>query len=146
MVLSLLYTTSITTPLFFNYTPRHKSGENSSIMFSAPVLVSILVPIVAGYMKIHFQFFTWFIVVFLFIVSLWSIKYQENFFVKMNWLTALDKIKKVRFIFFLEGLWEALIFAFIPLYTLFFINNPLVCVLFSPSRGNRRLFYWKAVG
>jgi|SRR3989344_3976041 len=109
----------------FELTPKEKTANSSALMFILPSLVSIFAPLAAGYLAQLNIIFIWIISTLLFIVCFYLVKYQTDFQVVYSIKQSLGEIKTTRIFIFLEGLWEALPFGIIPIYTLFFIKEPL---------------------
>lgn len=109
----------------FELTPKDKTGNSSALMFILPSLVSIFAPLVAGFLAQVNIIFIWIISVLLFVVCFYLVKFQSDFGLTYSISEAISEIKTTRIFIFLEGLWEALPFGIIPIYTLFFIKEPL---------------------
>jgi len=109
----------------FKNTPREKTGHSSAVMFSVGPIVSIGAPLLAGFLaQINFLFVWIFSGVF-FLLAAYLARRQNNFPVKYEIRPALKEIRATRSFIFLEGIWEAMIFGIIPVYTLFFIKTSL---------------------
>lgn len=109
----------------FELTPKDKTGSSSALMFILPSLVSVFAPLVAGYLAQINMIFIWIISTILFVVCYYLVRSQNDFKVVYSIKESLAEIKSTRIFILLEGLWEALPFGIIPIYTLFFIKDPL---------------------
>jgi hypothetical protein len=109
----------------FKNTPKGKTGFSSGLMFSMPVIIGIITPIIAGYLKTIFELSVWALSAIFFLLTVFLIKFPQDFKINFSLKTALAEIKPTRFYLFAEGFWEALVFGFIPIYTLFFLKTPL---------------------
>jgi hypothetical protein len=109
----------------FEATPKERTGISSGIMFAIPPSIGIIAPLFAGFIG---QINIWFAWIFSFATlgtAFLMIRFQNNFHITYTLKDSLREISKTRAFIFVEGLWEALIFAFIPIYTLFFIKDSL---------------------
>jgi len=109
----------------FELTPKDKTGSSSALMFILPSLISICTPIIAGYLAQINMLFIWTISMVLFAICYWFVGFQKDFRLVYSVKESLAEIKATRIFILLEGLWEALPFGIIPIYTLFFIKEPL---------------------
>lgn len=109
----------------FKNTPKEKTGFSSSLMFSVPVFIGIITPLISGYLKTFSAMAVWLLSGIFFLLTVYLIKFQRDFKISFSLRRALAEIKPTRFYLFAEGVWEALVFGFIPIYTLFFIKTPL---------------------
>ncbi|MFH1971490.1 MAG: hypothetical protein ABIJ05_03865 [Patescibacteria group bacterium] len=109
----------------FKNTPQEKRGHNSALMFIAPSLIGIFAPLLAGYIAQVNLVFLWIISLVSFSISFYLIRLQENFQISYKIKTAIKEIKATRIFIFVEGVWEAMVFGVIPIYTLYFIKTPL---------------------
>lgn len=109
----------------FEHTPQEKRGHSSALMFIAPSLIGIAAPLLAGYVAQVNLILLWIISLVSFFISLYLVRLQENFQVSYQIKTAIREIKATRVFVFLEGIWEAVPFGVIPIYTLYFIQTPL---------------------
>lgn len=109
----------------FKNTPKGKTGTSSALMFSLPVAIGVVTPLLSGYLKTISASLVWVLTFLFFLLTVFLIKFQRDFKIHFDLKTALAEIKPTRFYLFFEGIWEALVFGFIPIYTLFFIKTPL---------------------
>jgi len=109
----------------FELTPKDKTGSSSALMFILPSLVSVFAPLIAGYLAQINILFIWAISILLFVICYYLVNFQKNFRLAYSIKESLTEIKATRVFLLLEGLWEALPFGIIPIYTLFFIKEPL---------------------
>lgn len=109
----------------FKNTHKSKTGHSSAIMFSIGPIINIIAPLASGLIaKINFNLL-WILAIVSFFICLFSVRNQENFRVKYSAKKALQEIKATRFFILIEGIWEALPFGLVPIFTLYFIKEPL---------------------
>jgi MFS family permease len=109
----------------FKLTPKEKVGHSSAIMFNIGPIVSIAAPLLAGILASQSYYFIWVLVAIFFAGSFFLSRKQYDFKVNYNVRDALREIEATRIFMFLQGVWEVMVFGIIPVYTLFFIKNPL---------------------
>jgi hypothetical protein len=109
----------------FVSTPKEQRGNGSALMFIAPSIIGIIAPLLAGLVAQFNIIFLWIIAILSFAVSFYVVKFQADFKISYNLIRAIKEIKATRSLIFIEGVWEAMVFAVIPIYTLFFIKTPL---------------------
>ena len=109
----------------FELTPKEKTGNSSALMFIVPSFIGILAPLLAGFLAQINIYFVWLFSLFLFFLSYLLLNKQKDFRVTYSIREAWSEIKATRIFLILEGVWEALPFGIIPIYTLFFIKEPL---------------------
>jgi len=107
----------------FEKTPQANRGHGSALMFAVPTFIGVIAPLIAGYVTQTNIVFLWLISLISFFVALFMVNFQENFEIHYTIIAALKEIKATRTLIFIEGIWEALVFGIIPIYTLFFIKN-----------------------
>lgn len=116
---------------YFGATPKEKTGMGSAIMFSVFPPLNIIAPPFAGYLIQSSPLAFWMLsLVFLF-ASYAMIRKQEYFVVSYTMSAALTEIKATRIFLVIEGIWEAMVFAIIPIYTLYFIPTSVSYGLFA---------------
>lgn len=109
----------------FENTDKENIGRNSALMYSLPAIISIVAPFAAGYLRMVSPIFVWIISVGIFMISFLLINKQKDFRITYSVRSALQEIRATRFYIIIEGIWESLIFGFIPIYSLFFIKTPV---------------------
>lgn len=109
----------------FKLTPKTHIGHSSALMFNIGPLLGVMAPLLSGALANRNYYYVWLLAAFLFFVPLLLVKKQYNFAVDYDFKKALSEIKSTRIFIFIEGVWEALHFGIIPVYTLFFIKSPL---------------------
>lgn len=109
----------------FENTPKEKRGLSSSIMFALPVSINLFAPVFAGFVATINLSALWFLAGFFFLISFYAANFPENFSITYSVKAALQEIKATRWLIFIEGIWEALLMGVVPIYTLFFIKEPL---------------------
>lgn len=109
----------------FENTPKQKTGYSSALMFNLPSFIGIIAPLAAGYLAEINILFIWVFSGISFLLSYYLVNFQEDFKITYTIKSAISEIKATRIFLFLEGVWEALVFGIIPIYSLFFIKTPL---------------------
>ncbi|MBU1200037.1 hypothetical protein KJ953_00705 [Patescibacteria group bacterium] len=110
---------------YFENTPKEKTGRNSALMFSIPTIIGIFAPLLAGVLAQVSMNLIWVFSFVFFFPVLFSLFYQKDFTISYTIKASLLEIKATRTLLFIEGIWEALMFGVIPIYTLYFIKTPL---------------------
>jgi predicted MFS family arabinose efflux permease len=67
----------------------------------------------------------WIVIGGFFLFAFYLIKFQTNFSIGYRLPQILKEINSTRIFVLIQGIWEALVFSFIPVYTLFFLKSPL---------------------
>jgi len=122
----------LTTLLFYIYynaahfklTSQEKVGHSSAIMFSLGPIISILAPLASGFVAGFGYNYIWISSGLLTVVAFFLMKAQKNFTINYSFKEAFNEIRRTRLFIFCEGVWEALPFGIIPVYTLFFLKTP----------------------
>lgn len=109
----------------FENTPREKRGYSSALMFSVGPLISIFAPLASGFLASTNIVYLWIFSGVSFLIAFYFTKRQENFHLAYTLKSALNEIKATRWFIFIQGVWEALVFGIIPIFSLFFIKEPL---------------------
>lgn len=109
----------------FENTPKGEKGSSSAMMFIIPSLIGMGAPFLAGYIAQVNIIFLWIISLLSFFISFSLVFFQKNFRISYNLQDAVREIKATRIFIFIEGIWEAVPFGVIPIYTLYFIKTPL---------------------
>lgn len=109
----------------FEHTPRGEKGHSSALMFIVPSFIGIVAPLFAGYITQVNIIFLWIISLASFFISFSLVFFQNNFQISYNLWDAVREIKATRIFIFIEGIWEAIPFGVVPIYTLYFIKTPL---------------------
>lgn len=110
---------------YFENTAKTKIGINSALMFSMATMIGLTAPLLAGFLgQISFNLI-WIISIVFFLPALILVFYQQDFAISYSIKAAISEIRATRVFIFLEGIWEALVFGIIPIYTLYFIKTPL---------------------
>jgi uncharacterized membrane protein YjfL (UPF0719 family) len=109
----------------FENTPQEKRGYSSALMFSIGPIIGIVAPLASGYLAATNINLLWIFSGVFFLVALYFINRQEDFSVTYTLKSALREIKATRWFIFIEGIWEAMVFGIIPIFSLFFIKKPL---------------------
>lgn len=109
----------------YQLTPKHHTGISSAIMFSVFPLVGLVAPLAAGWLASISYLYIWLISGFCFMMTMYLVKFQPNFSINFNLRSGFIAIKFTRWLLLLEGIWEIIIFAVIPIFSLHFIKSPL---------------------
>lgn len=109
----------------FELTPKHRTGLSSAILFSLISLVSLTAPLVAGFLAQINYLFIWVLSGVFFLIPFSLVKSQRSFTVSYSLKSSIREIKATRLFLFLQGIWESMIFAIIPIFSLYFIKSPL---------------------
>lgn len=109
----------------FKLTPKKSVGGSSALLFNTSALVGIVAPILAGFVITKNSTVFWLISALSFLITYSLIKRQDNFSITIDLKKGILELKKTRIFIFLEGIWEALIFAIIPIYSVHFLKNAL---------------------
>ncbi len=119
----------------FEQTKKNKIGHRAGLLFSAGPVITILAPLLAGYLIQLNLIFFWLASGIFFLITFLLVNLQKDFKIEFNIKRALDEIKSTRLFIFLEGLWEPINFTIIPIFSLFFIKSPLKYGLFIAYLG-----------
>lgn len=109
----------------YQLTPKHRTSYSSAILFSVFPLVGLVAPLAAGFCAEISYNLIWILSGFFFLLSFYIIRFQKQFLVTIDLKSGFKTIKTMRLFVFLEGIWEALIFGIIPVFSLYFIKSPL---------------------
>ena len=109
----------------FANTQKEKTGHSSALMFSVGPVINIVAPLASGYIASVSLTWLWILAILSFAVCLFFAEKQENFTVSYTIKGALREIKTTRLFILIEGVWGAVPFALIPIFTLYFIKEPL---------------------
>lgn len=109
----------------FRETPKEKTGMSSAIMFSLVPAINIAAPLIAGIIAQEHRVLLWIIATLFFLIAYRLVSFQNDFTIAYSVSEAISEIRATRVFIVLQGIWEALIFAVIPIATLFFITTPL---------------------
>jgi len=109
----------------FELTPKHRTGLSSAILFSLISLVTLTAPLVAGFLAQINYLFIWVLSGVFFLIPFSLVKSQRSFTVSYSLKSSIREIKATRLFIFLQGIWEAMIFGVIPIFSLYFIKSPL---------------------
>ncbi len=119
----------------FEYTHKSRVGHSSGLLTSVGPVINILAPLLAGYLIQTNTPLFWVSSGIFFLITLLLVNKQEDFEIKYSIKGALTEIKSTRLFIFLEGIWEAMVFSIIPIFSLFFIKSPLNYGLFIAYLG-----------
>jgi hypothetical protein len=108
----------------FLYTPKGKTGISGGIMYAINPAISIFAPIIAGGLAVSQINYLWVLCVLSFIVVFGYTATPEDFSISYSLKKSYKILAPVRVPIFIEGIWESVLFAFIPLSTLHFITSP----------------------
>jgi MFS family permease len=109
----------------YRLTPPHRTGYSSAIMFSIFPIVGLVAPLAAGWLAQIDYVYVWIFSGIFFLITFLLTKFQTDFPIKYDLAAGWQAIKATRVIVFLQGVWEALPFGIIPVFSLHFIKSPL---------------------
>jgi hypothetical protein len=107
----------------FLYTPKGKTGTSGALMYAISPAISIVAPLVAGTLAVNNINYLWLLALASFVVAYSLTFRQPDFRVDYTLSKSLKSIKSTRIPIFIEGVWEAVLFAIIPVLTLNFITD-----------------------
>ena len=107
----------------FLYTPKGKTGLSGGIMYAVSPIISIFAPLLAGILATAHINYLWLISLLSFGLAYGLTFRQNDFTISYSLTHSLREIRSVRIPIFLEGIWESIIIAFIPISTLHFITT-----------------------
>lgn len=109
----------------YRLTPKHRTGYSSAIMFSIFPIVGLVAPLIAGWLAEINYLYVWIFSGIFFLITFLLTKFQTDFLIKYDLVVGWRAIKSTKIIVFLQGIWEALPFGIIPVFSLHFIKSPL---------------------
>ena len=109
----------------FQLTPKTRTSYSSAILFSIYPLISLFAPLLAGWLAEFSYTYIWIGSGIFFLLPLYLTKFQARLTVNFNWRRDLAYLRPTRVFILLEGLWEAVVFTAIPIFTFYFIQTPL---------------------
>lgn len=115
----------------FRLTPAQNRGESSAVMFVVGPIINVFAPLLSGELAQINISLLWIGTAISFVISFGMANIQQNFQLTYSLSDALREIRATRNFIFIEGVWEALVFGIIPIYTLFFIKEPLQYGVFA---------------
>jgi hypothetical protein len=107
----------------FLYTPKNKTGVSGGVMFAVSPIISIFAPLLAGTLAVTNINYLWAVAAVSFLVAYILTYPVHDFQVKYRVSQSLQAIASTRVPVFIEGIWEAVLFAVIPVLTLNFISG-----------------------
>lgn len=108
----------------FELTPQQKRGESTAFMVGIPSIIVIIMSFLAGLVAQINMNLIWIFAFPAFLLNLYLIHFQKNLRVEYRIIEAIKTVRSTSSLVFWEGVWEAMIFGIIPIYTLFFISTP----------------------
>ena len=109
----------------FELTPKNHTGFSSAIMFSVGPSIALATPLIAGLLAQHSYYYVWIISGISALIAMFFTSKQKDFTLKYSLKESMSYLQPTRIFIFLQGVWEALVIAIIPIYTLLFISTPL---------------------
>lgn len=107
----------------FLYTSKHRTGVSGGVMYAVSPIISIFAPLVAGYFVMTNINNLWITATVSFVVAYLLTYLQKDISINYKLRESLDSIRSTRIPILLEGIWEAILFAIIPIFTLNLINT-----------------------
>jgi len=114
----------------FKFTLKEHIGSSSAIMFSLLPIIGIIAPLLAGLFTKYNVNAVWVVTFIIGIFSIALTKLQKNFKIIINLKESFKEISSTKWLILFEGIWEALIFTAIPIFTLLFIKTYLGYAIF----------------
>jgi MFS family permease len=112
--------------LYFENTPRDKRALSSSFFTLGGPLISVIVPIVIGFFGQQWGLSSIFLIAALIhALTIYLIKLLPKIEFKCDLKQNLKKTKSINFLLLIEGVKESVTLAAIPIFTLYFIRQPL---------------------
>jgi len=108
----------------FLYTPKGKTEVSGGVMYAVSPAISIFAPIIAGSLATSNINYLWLISLLSFGLVFALTSKQKDFRIDYKISTSIKSIRSTKIPIFLEGIWESVLFAFIPISTLHFISTP----------------------
>ena len=108
----------------FLYTPKGKTGISGGVMYAVSPVISVFAPLLAGFLATYHINYLWMISLLSFCLAYAFTFKQVDFKITYRLSQSLQSIRAIRIPILIEGIWESVIFAFIPLSTLYFISSP----------------------
>lgn len=109
----------------FEHTPKEKHGHSSAVMFSVGPIVSVVAPLLAGFLAQKNYWIVWILSGIFLIITFYLARIQKSYTVKYSLKSAMKEVDSTKDFIVIQGLWETMRFAIIPIYGLFFIKTPL---------------------
>jgi len=110
--------------IHYQLTPRHRTGSSSAILFSIISILSLIAPLVSGFLASYSYNYIWIGSVIFILPPIYLIRFQPNILIKNDLIAGLKEIRSTRIFMFIQGVWEAMIMSIIPVFSLFFIKSP----------------------
>lgn len=111
--------------IHFQLTPKTRTSYSSAILFSIYPLISLISPLLAGWLAEISYTYIWIGSGAFFLLVLYLTKFQIELNISFNWRRNLTYLRPTRVFILLQGLWETVAFSAIPVFTLYFIQTPL---------------------
>jgi MFS family permease len=112
--------------LYFENTPQNKRALSSSFFTLGGPLIGVVVPIMVGFFGQQWGLSSVFLIAALIhVLIIYLIKLLPKIEFKCRLKQNLGKTKSINFLLFLEGIKESVSLAAIPVFTLYFIRQPL---------------------
>jgi MFS family permease len=117
--------------LYFQNTSKKRRAFSSSLVTLAGPFLSIIVPVIGGYLGQRFGLSSVFVFAGLILLTnLYLVHFLPREEYNIGVLQSLRRTTRTNILLILEGLKESITIAAIPLFTLFFIRQPLPYGLF----------------
>ena len=110
---------------YFENVSKEKRGQGSALMFIVPSVIGVAAPSLSGFVGQKNMIYVWIISVISFFISLIILRFQSDYQMTLSIKEAIIEIKETKIFIFLEGVWDTVMGAIIPIYTLYFIRSPL---------------------
>jgi len=112
--------------LYFENTPKDKRAFSSSLFTLASPFLGIAMPLAVGFFGQKYGLSSIFLVAtVILLITLYLIRFLPKIEFKSNLHQSLKKTSQINFLLLIEGIKESVMYAAIPIFTLFFIQQPL---------------------
>lgn len=112
--------------LYFENTPKDRRAFSSSLFTLAGPFLGILVPLGVGFFGQKYGLSPVFLIAsFILLITLYLVRFLPKIEFECNLRQELRKTRRINFLLLIEGIKETVSLAAIPVFTLFYIRQPL---------------------
>lgn len=112
--------------LYFENTPKNKRALSSSFFSLGGPFVGVIAPVVVGFFGQQWGLSSIFLIaILIYFLIIYLIKFLPKIEFKCRLKQNLKKTRSINFLLFVEGIKESVSLAAIPIFTLYFIRQPL---------------------
>lgn len=113
--------------LYFENTSREKRATSSSFFTLAGPFLGIAIPIIGGFIGQRWGISTMFLIsIPILLTTLYLIRFLPKIEFKADLAESLAKTRRINILLLIEGIKDTVAFAAIPIFTLFFVREPLL--------------------